>query len=122
MQNGGERGFLEPLVRHFGETRLTEINQLAVERTARVLFPKGGPATINRQGFTPVSAILRHGAVRGLCYPVVLRRPKQPKGRVRWRTQEKAAKLIEACAPHLRPRTMFLFLTGTRLEEAPYLN
>jgi len=117
MDNGGESRFLEPLLRHFGETLLTNIGQAEVEQCAKKLYPKGAPGTIDRQVFSPVSAVLTHAAKRKLCDKPMFERPKLPKGRVRWLTFAEADRLIAPCAPHLAPIVTFMFYTGARVGE-----
>ena len=103
-------------------TLLREIDQHAIDVAAEKLYPKAGPATRNRQVYTPVSAILHHAARKGWCPVPVIQRPKQPKGVIRWLKPEEANKLIGACAPHLRPLVVFLLYTGARAGEAVFLD
>jgi hypothetical protein len=77
LENGGNKRFLAPIVKHFGTTPLAQIDQLALDRAARKLYPKGSPATRNRQFFTPASAVLHHAARRGLCPPPLIERPRE---------------------------------------------
>jgi integrase len=79
-------------------------------------------STLNRQVYTPISAVLKHGAARWLCEFRQVERPIQPKGRVRWITPAEADRLITASAAHLRPLLIFLLYTGARLSEALYLD
>ena len=118
---GGERRYCGPLVEHFGETPLAHIDQAAIDAAADALKPNAGPATRNRQIYTPMAAILHHAAKRGWTDYRRVERPKQPPGRVRWLDPDQAERLIEACAPHLRPLVIFLFGTGARLSEGLYL-
>ncbi len=118
IKGGGERRFLRPLVEHFRDTPLAAIDQRAIDSAARTLYPSASPATLNRQAYTPVCAVLSYAAARGLCEPRRIRRPRQPKGRVRWLTPEEADRLIGAASPHLQPLLIFLFGTGARLGEA----
>ena len=122
MEAGGERRYLKPLIDHFGATSLGRIDQGAIDAAARQIKPVAGPATRNRQVYTPMSAVLKYAAERNLCEFMPVKRPKQPKGRVRWLRQDEAENLIDACAPHLRPLVIFLFGTGARLSEALYLD
>jgi integrase len=117
MEAGFERRFIAPLLRHFGEMRIDQIDQQAADRAAQALYPNGSPATRNRQVYTPVSAILRFAGI-----PFDMRRLKAPPGVVRWLNQEEAARLIEACSPHLRPLVMFLLYTGARAGGALWLD
>jgi len=118
MENGGEPRFVHALVDYFGTRPVSEIGQADLESAAKALYPRCARSTINRQVFTPFSAVMRHGAVRGLCEYKELERPKQPKGRVRWLTLEEADRLIAACSPTLQPVVVLLLYTGARLGEA----
>ena len=80
------------------------------------------PSTVNRQVYTPISAVKHYGAEHGLCDYPRIRRPEQPKGRVRWLQPEEAEQLIDACAAHMQPLVTFLLYTGARLSEALYLD
>jgi integrase len=122
MEGGGERRFLGPLIKHFGSQPLANITQAAIDRAARVLYPRATPGTLNRQVYTPTSAVLKRAAKRGLCDPRPIDRPAQPKGRTRWLTPAEAERLIAACWAHLRPLVIFLLYTGARLSEALYLD
>lgn len=114
MRSGGETRFMPPLLEHFGETPLELIDQAAVELAAATLYPRASPATRNRHCFTPIAAVLRHhDPERALR----LRRPKMPKGRVRWLDPKQARRLI-ANSGSLRPLVVFLLYTGCRLGEA----
>ena len=122
MEAGGERRYLGPLIQYFGKTKLVAINQDAIDRAARVLKPDAGPATINRQIYTPMSAVLKRAAKSDLCEYRPIARPKQPVGRVRWLKSHEAEQLIAACATHMAPLVIFLLWTGARLSEALYLD
>ena len=63
----GDTRFLTPLLTHFTTTLLRDIDQHAIDLAAKKLYPKAGPATRNRQVFTPASAVLRHAARKGWC-------------------------------------------------------
>lgn len=122
MEAGGERRFLTPLIDHFAAMPLEHIGQAEIDRAARLLYPGGKPATLNRQVYTPVSAILRHAARRALCAPRILERPREPKARIRWLTPAEAGRLVAAAGGHLKPLLTFLLYTGARLSEALYLD
>ncbi|MHB8286834.1 MAG: tyrosine-type recombinase/integrase [Caulobacteraceae bacterium] len=122
MEVGGERAHLEPLIRHFARAKLASIGQHEIELAAKKLKPDASNATLNRQIYTPISAVLHHAARKRWCPKPVLARPKQPEGRMRWVTFDEADALIAAAAPHLRPLVVFLLSTGARLSEALYLN
>lgn len=125
LDSGGEPRYLandKRLVNNLGSMPLARIDQAAIDGAARSIYPGSKPSTINRQVYTPVSAVMRYAAKRKLCDVVLLDRPRQPAGRIRWLTPDEAARLIHSAAPHLQPLLLFLFGTGARLSEALYLN
>jgi hypothetical protein len=63
MEGGGERRFLAPLIKYFGAQTLATIDQAAIDKTAKALCPDARPGTLNRQVYTPLSAVLNHAAV-----------------------------------------------------------
>jgi integrase len=120
LEGGGSKRFLAPALDYFAGTMLTKVDQDAIERGARKVYPDAGPATRNRQFFTPVAAVLRHAAEHGMCAMPMIKRPKQPKGRIRWLTIGEADRLIEEYWD--RALITFLFFTGARAGEALWLD
>jgi integrase len=122
LEAGGEKLYLKPIIARIGSIPLAKIDQDLIDKTARALYPDASPATINRQSYTPIAAVLNDAAARGRCARRIIKRPAQPKGRIRWLTFEEAEKLLAACSKHLRPLVMFLLGTGARMSEALYLD
>lgn len=122
MDAGGEAAPLNPILKRIGRKPVGSINQAEIEETARALFPKGAPGTLNRKVYTPIAAVLNHAARKGWRPKPVVARPKQPEGRVRWITESDARRLLSAAGGHLRPLVVFLLSTGARLSEALYLD
>lgn len=122
MEAGGEAVHMAPILTAIGRKPLAAIGQAEIDALARKLKPTGGPATLNRHVYTPVSAVLHHAARKKWCDKPVISRPKEPKGRVRWISHSEADRLIDAAAPHIRPLVIFLLSTGSRLSEALYLD
>jgi integrase len=118
MQAGGERRFLEPLLKHFGAKLLAQVTQADIDAAAVALYPSASPATRNRQVYSPVSAVLKHAQVT-----TPFKRPKGARGESRlcWlKEQEAFALLAAARARHARFGALctFLLYTGCRLSEA----
>ena len=107
LEAGGAKRFLEPVIRHFGVTPLGKIDQDAIDKGSRKLYPKASDATRVRQFYTPTSAVLAHGAKRGWCAPLIIERPKVSLPPFRWLTPDKAERLIEASAITLGPWSCF---------------
>ena len=118
MQADGERRFLAPLLEHFGETPLSDIDQASIDGAAVALYPDSSPATRNRQVYSPVSAILRRS---GVALP--LRRPKGAQGerRTDCLTPDQAFALLAAANElhlHFGALLTVLLYGGVRLSEA----
>lgn len=62
MEAGGEREHLGPLLKHFAKTKLAAIGQAEIDAAAAKLKPGLSPATLNRQIYTPMAAVLHHAA------------------------------------------------------------
>lgn len=122
MESGGETRFMRRLTDHFGTTTLAKIDQAVIDRAARVLYPGAKASTLNRQIYTPISAVLKFAARRGMVESRPIARPKQPNGRVRWIRPAEAERLIDACSLHLRPLVIFMLYTGARVSEALYVD
>ena len=118
MEAGGERRFLAPLLKHFGNGYLRDIGQSELDAAAAGLYPGASPATRNRQVYSPVSAILKHSGI-----DKSLRRPKGSQGtpRLTWLRPEEAMRLLdaaEAVDARFGALCTFLLYTGCRLSEA----
>ncbi|MCA6105354.1 tyrosine-type recombinase/integrase [Bradyrhizobium australafricanum] len=122
LENGGKKRFTPLVITYFGTTPLAKIDQDALDRGAKKLYPNAAPATADRQFYAVVSAILHHAAARKWCPPPVIKRPKKPPGRVKWITIDEADRLIAACSDHLRPLVIFMLYTGARTGEALWLD
>lgn len=120
MESGGERRFMAPILQELGRVKIAAIDQGMLDSAARRIYPDASNGTINRQFYTPVSAVLKHSPELGNLLKIA--RPSQPEGRIRWLKPEEADRLIDAAAAHLRPLLVFLFYTGARLSEALYLD
>lgn len=122
LEQGGDGTHLAAVLNYFGTRKLAEVGQEEVDAAARQLGAGKSPATVNRQIYTPVSAILHHAARLKWCSKPVIARPKQGPERVRYISTQEAERLIAAASDHLRPLVIFLLGTGARLSEALYLD
>ena len=122
LEAGGQRRFLDPILEHFAKTPLAKIDQAAIDRGAKKLYPNAAPSTRNRQFYTPVSAVVKAAAASGLCDHRVIKRPKVDDEKIRWLSFEEANALIDKSAPHLKPLIIFMLYTGARAGEALWLD
>jgi integrase len=75
-----EDGSWSGLLGVFYGRRLTDISQDDLDRAARKLHPTGQPDTLNRQVYTPFSAVWNHAVANGWADSRTWRRPRKPKG------------------------------------------
>lgn len=115
------KAFLLKLLKHFGTTKIREINQEALDKAYVAVLRDGTaaqPATKLRNVLTPLRAVLEFAAIRGWCDRPAFDRPRVKNTRTRFLTPDEATKLIESAAPHLKSLLIFLIATGARLSEA----
>jgi integrase len=118
MQAGGETRFLAPLLKRFGDTDLTDIDQAAIDAAAVALYPDAKPATRNRQVYALVSVVMRRAGVA-----IALKRPagSAPAPRLVWLRPAEANALLAAAKrtdARFGALLTFLLYCGPRLSEA----
>lgn len=120
MEAGRSARYVAPLIKHFGETPLSEIDQAAIDDAAIALKPNVSNATRNVCVYTPVVAIMHHAGV-----DIRVRRPKGAKGRVLtdWLAPADAFGIIGAAETALKEVEFavllaFLLYTGPRIGGA----
>lgn len=118
MDAGGATEHLAPLLLRIGHRKLAELDQGAVDKLAREMRPSAAPATIVRQIYTPISAVMNFAAEQKLCDPVRYRKPKVRNARVDYLTPEDAEKLLGLLPDHLQRLVTFYLATGCRATEA----
>lgn len=128
IKSGGERRYLTRILSAqikiggsrviFGDMPLKDIDQSVIDDLATLLYPRAKNSTLNRQVYTPLSAVLTwasdqkswqfsHGRVR---------RPKQPKGKLDWRTPNEIEWWL-ARTGDLKPLITAYAGTGARASE-----
>ncbi|HLH95068.1 MAG TPA: tyrosine-type recombinase/integrase [Xanthobacteraceae bacterium] len=94
LKAGKRKRYIGKLVKHFGDTPISSIDQAAINAAADALCRPGtGGGGRNAAVYTPVAAILHHNGVA-----IQVKRPKGAKGRIvtDWLTIEDAALIIDA--------------------------
>lgn len=114
---GGEQRFILAIAKAWKGKLISEINQMEIDKLAISLYPNATPATLSRQVYTPVQAILRQAGVN-----IILKRPKGSTGNKRefFFKPEEAAKLINGAYGVDAEFGLFLeylLYTGLRLSE-----
>lgn len=128
VENGGEQRYLSVILEHMADMALDKIGQDEIDRIARTAYghfkktPQGKtykhkPSTIKRQFYDPVAAVLHYAADLGW---IPYRRVKKPKVTLpapEWAEVEWFQNLWAVCGKDLKALTMFLCLTGCRIQE-----
>lgn len=118
MKAGGDRRFLAPLITHFRNRAIDEITQIEIDDLAASIYPNAEPSTLNRQVYTPISAVLKRAGFE--------RKIKRPKGwrgskATSWLQPDQAFDLFDA-ADRIEPEFGLLLrtlcYTGMRIGEA----
>lgn len=118
LDAGKSTRYLTPIFNKWEKRLVREIKPGHVHDLARELYPKGGPATRNRQVISPVQAVINHSAKRGLCSPIRVERFKVPKHQPRVATMDWLEAFMRASSPHLAALAQFMAMTGARISEA----
>jgi integrase len=118
MEAGKRKRYVAPLIKYFGDTPLSEIDQEAIDQAAIALVPNGKPVTRNAYVYTPVSAILHHAGI-----DITVKRPKGFNGRIitDWLVPEDAFGIIDAADKFDREfgtLLTYLLYTGSRIGAA----
>jgi integrase len=118
IKAGKPTRFLGRILDYWRETLVKDITAGAIKQSAIEIYPKGGPATRNRQVIVPTQAIINHCAELELCPLIRVKRfevETKEKTPVSW---EWVQAFAAANKPHLGALAMFMFLTGARISEA----
>lgn len=115
LDAGRDGRFLGRLAEHFCETTLGDIDNAVMARASNTLYPGRAPATIRRQLYVPVSAVIN------FVKDDKLRAPKGGGQRTIFLTPEDAEKIIRAAhqqqSAFLAPLITFLLGQGSRMGE-----
>lgn len=117
IKTGGEKRFLGPLVQVIGREKLKNINQGTAETVIATVYPEASAATINRQVFTPLAAVINHAAKRDLCRPIKFERRRVKERRRPAATPDQLEAFIAHAEPRLAALAMFMAYTGRRIGE-----
>jgi integrase len=120
---GKNEAYLKKLLPELWDKPLSEFNQKAVNEVAAKLYPKATAATLNRQVYTPIIAVLDVMASEEYT-PPRLERPRGylPKSNFKKPPKDWWKRVVAACnadgLPHLGALVLFLRLHGRRPSEA----
>lgn len=118
FEKGGERRYLEPLILRWGNRRLAEITPSEVSRAASALYPNHSPATVKRQFYTPLNAVMR-AAHRAQMSPLYrFDPPKIPRTQVVYADDKWLTAFWKNANFRVSAIVLFMTLSGARVTEA----
>ncbi|MHC4357711.1 MAG: tyrosine-type recombinase/integrase [Planctomycetota bacterium] len=110
------------LVERFGDLPLEAFNIKLVEEFQSERLQINKPASVNR-----ILAVLKHMFTKAVDWKMVrssvreglgkVKQLKEPPGRTRYLTEDEYYRLLDACAPHLKPIVILAVHTGMRMGE-----
>lgn len=122
LKASGAPNYIERIIKSTSEHSLRDrtlasIDQIAIDNAARAVYPDAPATTLNRQFYTPVSAILKHAGIE--------RKIKRPKGwrgskATSWLDAEPAFAVIREAfeiEPEFGLFCLTLLYTGMRLSD-----
>lgn len=118
IELGHSPRFIQPLLTHFGTAPVDHITGEAVQQAAKKLYPGRAAATVVRQVYTPMTAILNTAAGEGWCAAPKFKRPKVIKRQMQAASPEWFEALLTEAPPRLAALLCFMATTGCRITEA----
>lgn len=123
LENGGEGKYLPPVLEVLGDRPVSEIYPFDIRKAVEKIYPTQAGTTRNRQGITPIRAVMNHAYDRG--WAPLMRYPKFKEERPR---KAKPATVVwlhcfvsqaeRDGLPHLAALVTFMSTTGARVSEA----
>ena len=118
VEGGGEARFLNPLLNRWGGRRLEETTAAEAARAARDMYPGRTAATLDRQLYTPLNAVLRKAAKAGLSELRVFDRPKVRRRPVTIPDESWLWSFLPHANASLQAIVLFMSFTAARVAEA----
>jgi integrase len=118
LEKGGEGRFLAPLIERWGKWRLSDITPAAVSAFAREGFSAVAPATVKRQLYTPLNAVMRAAHRAQLGPLAVFEAPKVKRKPVAYADDRWLEQFFEHARFRVAAIVLFMTLTGARVSEA----
>ena len=126
LDKGGDDRFLSAINEHLGRTKLTAIDQELIDRTAREIYGtyKHGKkiksyskATLVRQFYTPLAAVLHYAADLGWMPYIRIKKPKAARPPPKWANEKWFKQFFAHAHQDIAAVVTFLAGTGCRISE-----
>lgn len=118
VEDGGDARFIVKVTELLSDVRLADITPFDVRATAKKAYPNGSPATRNRQGITPIQAVINYAHEQGWCPPITVKRFEVKKPDRKAVGIEYLLALKQHAPVNLFALMLFLHTTGRRVGDA----
>ena len=118
VEDGGDARFIVKVTELLSDVRIADIKPLDVRATAKKAYPNGSPATRNRQGITPIQAVINYAHEQGWCSPIKVKRFAVKKPDRKAVGIEYLLALRQHAPVNLFALMLFLHTTGRRVGDA----
>ena len=118
VEDGGDARFIVRVTELLNGVRIADIKPLDVRATAKKAYPNCAPATRNRQGITPIQAVINYAHEQGWCSPIKVKRFEVKKPKRKAVGIEYLLALQEHAPVNLFALMLFLHTTGRRVGDA----
>ena len=117
-EDGGDTRFLVKVTEQLTGVALKDITPRTVRDAAKKAYPKGSPATMNRQGVTPIRAVINYAHDQGWCGPIKVKAFPTVKPTRKAVGVDYLVALQPDLPTNLFALMLFLHTTGRRVGEA----
>lgn len=118
VEDGGDARFIVRVTELLNGVRIADIKPLDVRATAKKAYPNCAPATRNRQGITPIQAVINYAHEQGWCSPIKVKRFEVKKPKRKAVGIEYLLALQQHAPVNLFALMLFLHTTGRRVGDA----
>lgn len=117
-EDDGDTRFLVKMTEKLNGVLLRDITPRVVRDAAKKAYPNAANATLNRQGITPVRAVINYAHDQGWCAPIKVKAFPVEKAQRKAVGQDYLAKLKPHLPANLFALMLFLQTTGRRVGDA----
>lgn len=127
LDAGKDDRFIKPLLEHFKETRISDMNGSDVRAAAKAIYPDAVYTTWNRQAVIPTRAVINFAADEGKCREVLIKGFSKKDRDVKISTAAPKRAVDRSYIdsfreasddPRLSALMLFVFQTGARIGDA----
>lgn len=118
LEKGGEARYLDPLLDVWGNTKLSEITPAEVSRVSREMYGEKSPATVKRQLYVPLNAVMKRAHEANMTPLYRFDPPNVKLKPARYADDQWLRIFVQHAHFQISAIVMFMSLTAARVTEA----